>query len=942
MRTSIARIRQHALFGVFLVVLACGGGGDGGSAPPTVATVTVSPASGTVVVGATLQLSASAVDRGGKPLSRTLTWSSTTPNVATVSTSGLVTGISAGAATISATADGVAGSAQITVTPPPVASVVVAPSTLGIIVGRTGTLTVTTRDAAGVALSGRTVSWTSSSPAVATVSSSGATATVTAVAPGTTTVTATSEGVSGSAAVTVSPVPVASLAITPATLSVLRGATSTLTAATLDSAGAPLTGRAIAWTSSAPAVATVTATGNTVSVTGISLGTATVTATSESRSAAVVVTVTDPPLLITRDTTLGGSVTVSRVQVPRGVTVTVTQGLTLTSTGAVEIFGTLRGDCLPVSVSGASLVVRGVVNNTCSSPAAGAPLVLRSLGGIRMDSATVTGDGGVTVTSRPTSPLARVAAHGVAVDTLLDPCVIQHTSIGPKTLAKAGSAGTPKGGDGNPGASTKIDCGGHLQALGLNAYSQGGGPGGRGTSTPTQPAVGGLGGRGGDVVVSAAGKITFEISTLFAQAGGKGGDALDGGAGTVKEGTGGDAGASGLVFVAGAMGTEVKPSGLAVFMNDAALSANASNVRHGGTASVSGDNGRDAGSSAATPGENAKATGGKGGMLGEAIKRVIGDLFAGAVTGVSNIEVIAGRAGDGGGAVARGGDGGKGNRQFPDGARTGDPNATGGRGGDSRIVNSAQGAPFPGGPGAGGQMYFAFGMGGAGYGDCAVLPWLPGGKGGDGGTSTGKNGDGGTGADNSMGQAGQTLYTQALTGGSGGPGAGPGLGGAAGTKGHTSTGPVQDDGKSYKPGPPGGACVTPELDTRVSPSGGNTDHENFGRMGPRRRTRVRRRDSGGGGLLDVRTHARALAVHQVTIEGDGPWIPLTGTLDDAGNFSASGMGTYAGFTGIDATYNGKLTLDSSGRVIGSTGTLEIGKNGKLPGGQPIIYTLTAP
>jgi hypothetical protein len=484
-----------------------------------------------------------------------------------------------------------------------------------------------------------------------------------------------------------------------------------------------------------------------------------------------------------------------------------------------------------------------------------------------------------------------------------------------------------------------------MQTLGLSAYSQGGGPGGRGTSTPTQAALGGKGGDAGNLFVLAAGKITIDVSTFFAQAGGKGGDALDGGAGTIKEATGGDAGATGLVFVSGDSGIEVRASGLIVVMNEAANQADAPNVRHGGGASVSGENGQDAGTAPATPGQSAKATGGKGGLFGDvfSIRRVIGDLFTGPVTGAANIDVVASKAGNGGAALARPGDGGKGNRPFPDGAKSGDASATGGRGGDNRVQDNTKGGNvFPGGPGDGGPIQFSFGVGGVGFDGCATLPWLAGGKGGDGGLSSGKQGDGGISGGGQTGQFGSSTHQSTLNGGNGGPGAGPGAGGRAGLKGHLTAGPVMDDGKSFKPGLPGTGCVTPDIDTRVAPTGGNTNHENFGRMGPRRKKRFRRRDDDDDFLRRSTANSRVQAVHQVTIEGDGPWIPLSGTLDDAGNFSATGLGTYAGFSGIDATYTGKLTLDATGRIIGSTGTLTIGANGKLPGGQPIIYTLTAP
>src|SRR5438876_8579252 len=71
------------------------------SAP--VSTVAVSPASASVAVGQTVQLSATPKDASGNALAgRVVTWASTAPAVATVNGSGLVTGVAAGAATITA------------------------------------------------------------------------------------------------------------------------------------------------------------------------------------------------------------------------------------------------------------------------------------------------------------------------------------------------------------------------------------------------------------------------------------------------------------------------------------------------------------------------------------------------------------------------------------------------------------------------------------------------------------------------------------------------------------------------------------------------------------------------------------------------------------------------------------------------------------------------
>ena len=87
-----------------------------------VATVAVSPASASIGVAGTQQLTATLRDAGGNVLTgRTVTWASTNTLVATVSGSGLVSGLLAGSVTITATSEGQNGPATITVTalPPP-------------------------------------------------------------------------------------------------------------------------------------------------------------------------------------------------------------------------------------------------------------------------------------------------------------------------------------------------------------------------------------------------------------------------------------------------------------------------------------------------------------------------------------------------------------------------------------------------------------------------------------------------------------------------------------------------------------------------------------------------------------------------------------------------------------------------------------------------------
>lgn len=101
-----------------LVSASCGGGGDS-TAPTTnagVASVSLNVTSAQLGVGQTLQLSATPLTATGTVTSGVATWSTSAASVATVSASGLVTGVAAGTATISAAVGGKSGTATITVT----------------------------------------------------------------------------------------------------------------------------------------------------------------------------------------------------------------------------------------------------------------------------------------------------------------------------------------------------------------------------------------------------------------------------------------------------------------------------------------------------------------------------------------------------------------------------------------------------------------------------------------------------------------------------------------------------------------------------------------------------------------------------------------------------------------------------------------------------------
>lgn len=187
-------MRKKALVALFILVAvlsaclfaACNDNGNDGGGEVTVSIADKSVTE--VYEGRTLQLAAAK-----SPESVEVTWATSDAEVATVSESGLVTGVKAGKATISVkVGDETKDSVEITVKPVTVA--IDGSETAEIYVTRTVQLTVTKAPADAA------ITWTSSDDEVATVSENGL---VTGVKGGEATITATSGNASDSITVTV-------------------------------------------------------------------------------------------------------------------------------------------------------------------------------------------------------------------------------------------------------------------------------------------------------------------------------------------------------------------------------------------------------------------------------------------------------------------------------------------------------------------------------------------------------------------------------------------------------------------------------------------------------------------------------------------------------------------------------------------------------------------
>ena len=112
-----------------LTSAACNGGPTGSSSTPQVAILTTPLIEGGVFPGDTLKLVAQAYTASGGVANTGITWASTSPAVATVSNAGLVTAVSGGTTTITASANGATDSKLLVVDGNITASVGISPAT---------------------------------------------------------------------------------------------------------------------------------------------------------------------------------------------------------------------------------------------------------------------------------------------------------------------------------------------------------------------------------------------------------------------------------------------------------------------------------------------------------------------------------------------------------------------------------------------------------------------------------------------------------------------------------------------------------------------------------------------------------------------------------------------------------------------------------------------
>ncbi|MBK6459289.1 MAG: Ig-like domain-containing protein [Gemmatimonadetes bacterium] len=163
-----------ALPALVAAILACGEGAAPPQSPNGVADITIVPASALLTLGETRQFTATPrTATGDTTASVGITWSSSAPNVASVSAVGRVTATAVGEATIVASAGGISRGSRLRVEPPQVVDLVIAPDSAVIEAGDSRRFVATPRFAPGATEVPITSTWQSSAPAVAAVSSTG-------------------------------------------------------------------------------------------------------------------------------------------------------------------------------------------------------------------------------------------------------------------------------------------------------------------------------------------------------------------------------------------------------------------------------------------------------------------------------------------------------------------------------------------------------------------------------------------------------------------------------------------------------------------------------------------------------------------------------------------------------------------------------------------------
>jgi uncharacterized protein YjdB len=395
------------------LVAGCGGGGDQGRDPilglpaADLVSVAVTPATASVAIGASQQLVATATYTDGSSRDVTVgaAWTSATPAVATVNaTSGVAAGVSTGTAVVTAAFNGKNGTSTITVLPAALVSIAVLPANPSINIGASQQFTAmgtfsnnTTRDVTALS------SFKSATTTVATIDA--VTGLAVGVSAGTSVITATSGALSGSTTLTVNPVTLVSIALTPQAPTLQIGATRQLIATATYSNGttADVTSTT---TFSSGTIANASVGPATGLVTGVAAGNALITGSFNGKTATTTATVV-------------GNVTLSAIVVtPATATVPLTGTQQYVATATYSDNSTANVTST-VTWTSSNTAIGTVLNTGVATGVAAGTTTITATSGLRSGSATLTVGAAVPPPASAPINLGRATNFAVLAGTAL-------------------------------------------------------------------------------------------------------------------------------------------------------------------------------------------------------------------------------------------------------------------------------------------------------------------------------------------------------------------------------------------------------------------------------------------------------------------------------------------------------------------------------------------
>ena len=268
--------------------------------------IDISPASAALAAGVKQQFSAEGEYSNGESIlnfdiTELVTWTSSDTDKTSISNAsddkGLATALASGSAQISATLDGISGSAQVLVSSISLSRIEISAAQTTMPAGTQLALQATGifSDDSQFDLSEQ-VSWQSSNTAIASINSAGM---LTAISAGTAVISASHQGQSTSVEINISDAELTRIEISPTQLSLIQGESTQLYATAVYSDGSSLdVTQQTTWDSSAITVATI---GNTIAnrgeVTAVTVGNTVITAYFDNQSQQTTVTVSDATLL---------------------------------------------------------------------------------------------------------------------------------------------------------------------------------------------------------------------------------------------------------------------------------------------------------------------------------------------------------------------------------------------------------------------------------------------------------------------------------------------------------------------------------------------------------------------------------------------------------------------------------------------------------------------